>query len=180
MAQDAIRKANTDDTRLIAVHVRPHGFAYIVLESTNVLDCGSRGCQRPDAPECLSLRFHRILIQHSPAIVIVNSGKRTQRPLSQNDARSAIARALRRVCKTLRVDLVELNSTAIQAHFAVQNARTKYEIACAVATFLPELAWKLPPQRKAWESEHYRMAIFDAAALALAYAGRHTPPTTLA
>jgi hypothetical protein len=29
--------------------------------------------------------------------------------------------------------------------------------------------WKLPPPRKAWQKEHHNMAIFDAAALGIAY-----------
>ena len=32
-----------------------------------------------------------------------------------------------------------------------------------------ELAAKLPPKRRAWESEDYRMDIFDAMALAVAF-----------
>ena len=48
-------------------------------------------------------------------------------------------------------------------------ANTKHEIAHAVAQQLPELAPWLPPYRRPWMSEDYRMAIFDAAALALTY-----------
>jgi len=53
--------------------------------------------------------------------------------------------------------------------FAVFRANTKHEIAHAVAQQLPELAPRLPRFRKPWMSEDYRMAIFDAAALALTY-----------
>ena len=34
---------------------------------------------------------------------------------------------------------------------------------------MPELAAKLPPKRKIWQSEDYRMSIFDAAAVGVAY-----------
>ena len=43
----------------------------------------------------------------------------------------------------------------------------KYEIASLLAECFPVLHWELPPKRKIWESEHYRMSIFDAAALAV-------------
>jgi hypothetical protein len=33
----------------------------------------------------------------------------------------------------------------------------------------PLLAWKLPRERKAWQTEQWNMPIFDAAALGLAY-----------
>jgi hypothetical protein len=41
-------------------------------------------------------------------------------------------------------------------------------MAQAVAARFPELAPRLPPQRKPWMSEDCRMAIFDAAAFVLA------------
>ncbi|HLX69589.1 MAG TPA: hypothetical protein VKV04_08175 [Verrucomicrobiae bacterium] len=47
---------------------------------------------------------------------------------------------------------------------------TKYEMAEMLATQFPdELASRLPPKRKTWESEDGRMDVFDAMALALAY-----------
>ena len=47
--------------------------------------------------------------------------------------------------------------------------RGKYERAVEIAARFPEIGWKLPSKRKPWESEHYSMSIFTAAALALAY-----------
>jgi hypothetical protein len=38
-----------------------------------------------------------------------------------------------------------------------------------LAQRFPELAAKLPPKRKIWQSEDYRMSIFDAASLGVAY-----------
>jgi hypothetical protein len=53
--------------------------------------------------------------------------------------------------------------------FKAFGAQTKHEIACVIAMHLPEIAIRLPRRRKPWMSEDYRMAIFDAAALALTY-----------
>jgi hypothetical protein len=53
----------------------------------------------------------------------------------------------------------------------------KYEVASALARQFPDLALRLPPKRKCWQSEHYRMGIFDAAAVGVAYfvqSKRHT------
>ena len=46
---------------------------------------------------------------------------------------------------------------------------TKHQRAQAVIERFPVLAQKLPPKRKPWESEDYRMSMFAAAALAVAY-----------
>jgi hypothetical protein len=46
-----------------------------------------------------------------------------------------------------------------------------------LAKQFPKLASRLPPKRKIWQSEDYRMGIFDAAAVGVAYFVRH--PKTL-
>jgi hypothetical protein len=50
-----------------------------------------------------------------------------------------------------------------------RSVRNKDDLAACVAARFPDLAWRLPPRRKYPHPEHYRMSIFDAAALALAY-----------
>ena len=55
----------------------------------------------------------------------------------------------------------------IRAAFEAEDAFTKEEIATAIAVRFPELKPQLPPHRKVWMSEDHRMAIFDAASLAL-------------
>jgi hypothetical protein len=57
----------------------------------------------------------------------------------------------------------------------MKSEPNKYEIACAVAERLPELAPRLAPKRRIWQSEDYRMSIFDAAALGVAYFSRCKP-----
>ena len=54
------------------------------------------------------------------------------------------------------------------AHFS-KHARTKDEIARAIAKLLPEFAARVPPMRKLWMSEDYRMGLFDALSLVFTY-----------
>jgi hypothetical protein len=49
------------------------------------------------------------------------------------------------------------------------GARTRYEVAVAIATRVAAFERFLPPPRKLWMSEDARMGIFRAAALALTY-----------
>jgi hypothetical protein len=41
----------------------------------------------------------------------------------------------------------------------------KHEVAAALAKQFPSLASRLPPKKKCWQSEDYRIGIFDAAAV---------------
>ncbi|HET9410043.1 MAG TPA: hypothetical protein VFO39_22595 [Candidatus Sulfotelmatobacter sp.] len=67
-----------------------------------------------------------------------------------------------------RVPVRVISAKALRETFAGQN-RNKQEIASTVATRFPELLSILPPKRKPWQSEDYRMSIFDAAAVGIAY-----------
>ena len=53
--------------------------------------------------------------------------------------------------------------------FARVGARTKQAVAMALVRRFPELADALPPARKLWMSEDYKMAFFDAVALGVAF-----------
>lgn len=52
----------------------------------------------------------------------------------------------------------------VEAAFRVFKVRTKDDIACVLVQIFPELLIRLPPKRKAWQSESRRMIIFDAVA----------------
>jgi len=56
----------------------------------------------------------------------------------------------------------------IRAYFADTGAITRPEIARVIAGRIHALS-KLPPERKLWKSQHRRMYLYDAAALALTY-----------
>lgn len=53
-----------------------------------------------------------------------------------------------------------------------ESKRNKYMIAAALAKQLPEFAPRLPTVRKIFKSEDYRVSMFDAAALGIAYFGK--------
>jgi hypothetical protein len=67
------------------------------------------------------------------------------------------------------LDIQLLSEQKLYQSFHPLGCKTRYEIASALGHIFPELAWKLPPAKRLWESEARRMAIFDAAALGLAY-----------
>lgn len=58
-----------------------------------------------------------------------------------------------------RLPVTLIDADKIRSFF---NGKSKYEIAKLVAERFPEIAWKLPPKRKVWQSESERQSIFDA------------------
>jgi len=59
------------------------------------------------------------------------------------------------------------SATAMRKYFQEIGRANKFEIAEAVATRFPELAWRLPRKRKPWQSEPLVQPLFDAVAIAL-------------
>ena len=59
---------------------------------------------------------------------------------------------------------------SFEAHY---GATTKQKIAETIANNIPALSLYLPPVRKQWMTEHPRMGIFEAAALAWMYFSQH-------
>jgi hypothetical protein len=68
-----------------------------------------------------------------------------------------------------KIKVTRLARSAAKQAFGGARGLTKHEIATAIARLFPELAPRLPPLRKPWMPEDYRMAIFDSVALALSF-----------
>jgi Holliday junction resolvasome RuvABC endonuclease subunit len=57
----------------------------------------------------------------------------------------------------------------VKQTFQEAGAITRHEIAQAITAHIPALSHRMPGLRKLWQSEDHRLAIFDAAALALTH-----------
>ncbi len=69
------------------------------------------------------------------------------------------------LAKEKGIQVKRYSRSQIQECFAEYDATTKYEIATAISQNLPEFPPQLPPERKIWLPEDYRMSIFDAVSL---------------
>ena len=87
------------------------------------------------------------------------------------EKREAIRRAIKEGAERNNVAVIRIRQSTLLRYFRQYNATTKHEIAQAVAQIIPELAWRLPPKRKPWQSEAHRMSVFDAAAAVIAHVG---------
>jgi len=166
MPHDIVPVTPTAFARYLGICVRPDCFGFVVIEDTIALDCGVRACERKGATACLSQQFERILRMYVPTAVIIlatGSGEAKTR-------RNGISGAIAGLTKGRGIPVVRFRASSLKKHFRQFDAETKYEIALAVARILPELAWRLPPKRKAWQSEVRRTSIFEAAAAVIAHA----------
>lgn len=154
----------------LAIAPTSRGFGYIVFEHGSVpVDWGVRDAREQKSRMCLR-KAGELMQTARPSVLVLE------------DIRHADARRCKRIRELIDrisglaekrgIRLVRCSRKRVLMAFA--NARNKDEIAAAVARLVPELEPRLPARRRLWESEHYSMAIFEAAALALTHLGRET------
>jgi Holliday junction resolvasome RuvABC endonuclease subunit len=160
-----MKSTNPNPKRVLAIDPTSRGFGFVVLESpTMPVDWGVKAIRSHKEEKILG-KVTELIHHYQPEIVVFEDHKGSRHGARIQCLISAICRlAMAAGLKSRRIP-----PSRVKMVFSTFRASTKHEIAHAVAQQLPELAPRLPPYRKPWMSEDYRMAIFDAAALALTY-----------
>ena len=153
---------------VLAIYPNSRGIAFVVFEGERTLiDWGIRGARHKHNQDRYLAAIGDLLGLYRPAVVVL-----------QNMDPTGTRRAER--IRNLNADIVELAAEAgisicsysrdqVRDAFGRQKERTKEAIVNAIAEEIPALRRHIPPPRKPWTSEHARMGIFDAAALALTF-----------
>ena len=158
------------NTRLLTVHLRPQRFGFAVFKGPKqLLDWGGSTYPIPKVGSVpITKRISPLLEIYAPSVVIVRKITQGER---YRDLRPVLS-AIRKKAADYSAEVVFVGREEVRRAFGRFGKTTKYDIAAQVATFFPELMWKLPPLRKPWQTEHHNMAIFDAASLGIAYFSR--------
>ena len=162
------------DMRILAIALRSRRFAYAVFErSDRLLDWGmvfyplNNTKQRAAA----SKRIASLLTLFAPSEVVV--GKTRLLNTRKSSGVGPILRSFRREASSRLIPMRLMKRIEVKKVFRLFRAKSKYEIASMLAEVFPELLPRLPAKRRIWESEHPRMAMFDAIALGFAYWQRY-------
>ena len=161
------------EKRVLALDVHPQSFGFVVFEGPNrMLDWGVKsfrpGVNAVKVPA--GKKFLALLDEYSPAAVVIR-----ERPTGGATKRATILAAVQRLMKNRRIPVRLISQGAITRFFAGSESN-KHEVASALAQQFSLLLSKLPPRRKCWQGEDYRMSIFDAAAAGVAYFARYQKP----
>ena len=160
---------------VLSIYLNTRGFGYALFEGVVApVDWGIKTAKTKGLSDCLEkVRVLLHLLQPSVIVLQDCEGKLsrcTKRIENLINRISALAR-------TKRIRIYRYSRADIRECFAYYGARTKDEIARAIAKLLPEFAPRVPPMRKLWMSEDYRMGLFDALSLIFTYyANEHLRP----
>ena len=152
---------------VFAIHPTSRGFCWVLFDRPGHLASWGMVDVNGDKNAGCLLRMEVLLRRHSPAVLVledVHCGR------SRRSERVRILyRSMIRVAEEHEVAVRIYPRSAVGACFGPARARTRQEVAEAVALQVAPLRHIVPPRRKLWSSEHRRLGLFQAAALALTY-----------
>jgi hypothetical protein len=159
------------DSRVtMAIAPTSRGFGYVVFEDRDLLmDWGVKEARNNKTHDCL-LKLRVLMHMLQPALLVVEDT--THRGSRRSVRISKLIDAVIELAKDKSIAVSRCSRDEVLSVFGRAGAKSKDDIAGTVAKALPELAPRLPRRRRIWESEHYSMALFDAAALALTHFAR--------
>lgn len=153
---------------VMAVYLNTRGFGFAVFEGPlSPVDWGiveARGSQKNKT--CVR-RISQLFGRYRPEVLVLQdtstSGtRRARRICDLNEAVALLA-------ETQGIAVVSYSRDQVRACFSCGEFASKQRIAEAITRHIPVFTRYLPPPRKLWNSEHVRMALFDAVALALTF-----------
>jgi hypothetical protein len=150
---------------VLSIYPQSSGFAFVLFKGWDApVDFGAyevRGGKKN--VRCLK-RVESLLTLYSPDMLVLQH-------MSKSDNRASRIQQLNRniaeLGKSYDLAVHTYRRAELRESFARHfDAATKQRIAETIAQQIPALILYLPPERKPWRSEHARMGIFEAAALA--------------
>ena len=147
------------ERRILALSLDWQGFGFAAFDGPDdLIDFGTRNFQR-EVKVPFEAKILLLLDANQPEMLVVITPKTAKR--------QKILNKIAKVAKAEKIPLMLVSGTDIRRVFTSAN-QSKYQIAQAVAERYPELQFRLPSPRKAYESEKFGITIFEAAAAGVA------------
>lgn len=160
-------KYPTKNRVVLALFPVSSGYGFAVFQSTHrSLDWGKKLLRKHKSKQTLK-RFKDLIDEYKPDALALPDFKTRMGPRSPR--MQELFEAIERIAKRRRLVVAHFSRRDIQATFRGIGAKTKFEIAHAIAGQMPDFELWLPQKRKIWEDKDARMLIFDAASLAFTF-----------
>lgn len=165
----------TPQNLVLAVYPFSKGIAFVLFEGlATPFDWGVKEIKGQQKNAKSIDAVNRIIDRYQPEVLVIEdasvAGSRRDKRIRE------LYHMLAHMARAESIDLYRYTKKEVAACFAMAGARTKYDIARAIATQIPAFSHRLPRYRKPWMSEDPRQSLFDAAALAVTFYENHVAP----
>jgi hypothetical protein len=161
------KRIHQKNVRILAIAPSSRGFGFAVMEGEDTLiDWGVRSVTGNKNADALK-KVEAMIALYNPGVLVLEdaSAKRSRRSRRIRD----LTKQIMATAASRRMKVALLSREQVVQTFFEDGKGTKHTVAQILAgRFREELGHRLPPKRKPWNSEDYRMGIFDAVAIAFA------------
>ena len=161
-------KRTTYPDLLLAVYPTTRGFAYVMFDGPiSPFDWAMKDMPPKGKNAATLTAIEKLIERYHPDVLVMEKLK----PSGQNRSIRIcdLYKAILHLAETHQIEVFRYDRSDVQRWFASVCAKTKPEIAQAIAREIPAFIHRLPPIRKIWMSADRRQSLFDASALALCY-----------
>jgi hypothetical protein len=161
--------STTQPNRILAVEIRADRLGYAVFETPRLLQ--DYGGAWLDVPGAARSRIGRLLRLYRPSALVLRGGN--MRYPRNMRSRKAISRIAKDEAAKAEVPVVWISEQEFTSFFKEYSCRNKYDIAAILATWFPDLAWRVPPQPGYGDPEPRSILYFDSIALGIVHLELH-------
>lgn len=155
---------------ILAVYPTCQGFAFVLFEGPlSPFDWGVKDIRETQKNVATLDAIRRLVGKYQPEAVVIEDTSHGSRRTTRI---RRLYQMLGHLADTEGIPLFRYSRGDIRNCFASVGAKTKYEIAKAIASEIPCFTHRLPPIRRIWMSEDPRQSLFDAAALGITHYAR--------
>jgi Holliday junction resolvasome RuvABC endonuclease subunit len=156
---------------VLGIHPFTRGFGWVVFEAPNeLLDWGVVAKRKERNVRCRKA-IGRLIDQYEPDLVALEDWRRLRRAKRIQ----ALYQQIGSLCAERRVRCCKASPTSIRKSLTLDPAANRHAVASAIAARIEAIRDRLPRPRTPWDNEHPNMALFNAAAAALAMLMRQKP-----
>ncbi len=152
--------------RILGIAPSTRGFGFALVEGLNTLvDWGVKSVTGDKNTGCMA-QVEKMIAHYQPDVLTLED---TSHKSVRRSARIRnLCKRIIRMAEGRDVAVLLFSKEQVRQKFFTDGHGTKYAVAEILAKKFPEeIGFRLPPKRRPWMSEDYRMGIFDAVALAL-------------
>jgi Holliday junction resolvasome RuvABC endonuclease subunit len=148
-------------------HPTSHGFGWVAFSSPlSLYDWGLCEMRHEKNAGCLR-KLDRLLSRLEPHILVMEDvGDATAR---RSERVVRLCKAVVELARGRGINVAVYSRAHVLGAFTPVGAKSRQEIAEAIARSFEELRYRLPKPRRPWDGQPRRMALFDAAAVVLTH-----------
>jgi hypothetical protein len=152
--------------RILAIAPSTRGFGFAVLEQGKLVDWGVKSV-KGDKNLASLVRVEKMIHLYNPSVLVLQNCSDVS--VRRSTRIQILAQRILELAAGQKLRVKLLTNEQVKRIVFGNGLGTKHALAEILAQRFPdELGHRLPPKRRPWMSEDYRMDIFDAVALAVA------------